>query len=50
MSGTTAVVSGLPASYYWYIFEVKALGQYGVQQSGWSPNIAVFNQHRAGGQ
>ena len=50
MSGTTAVVSGLPDDYYWYIFEVKALGQYGVQQSGWSPNVAVFNQRRSGGQ
>ena len=50
MSGAAAVVSGLPAEYYWYIFEVKALGQYGVQQSGWSPNVAVFNQYRSGGQ
>ena len=46
MSGTTATVSGLPGDYYWYIFEVQALGPNGVQQSGWSPNIAVFNQHR----
>ena len=48
-SGTTATVSGLPSDYYWYIFEVQALGPNGVQQSGWSPNIAVFNQHRPGG-
>ena len=48
-SGTTATVSGLPGGYYWYIFEVQALGPNGVQQSGWSPNIAVFNQHRPGG-
>ena len=49
MSGTTAIVSGLPVDYHWYIFEVQALGPNGVQQSGWSPNIAVFNQHRPGG-
>ena len=49
MSGTTAIVSGLPSDYHWYIFEVRALGPNGVQQSGWSPNIAVFNQHRQGG-
>ena len=48
MSGTTATVSGLPGDYYWYIFEVQALGPNGVQQSGWSPSIAVFNQHRQG--
>ena len=48
-SGTTATVSGLPGGYYWYIFEVRALGPNGVQQSAWSPNIAVFNQHRPGG-
>ena len=48
-SGTTATVSGLPADYHWYIFEVRALGPNGVQQSAWSPNIAVFNQHRQGG-
>ena len=48
MSGTTATVSGLPGDYHWYIFEVQALGPNGVQQSGWSPNIAVFNQHRQG--
>ena len=48
-SGTTATVSGLPSGYYWYIFEVRALGPNGVQQSAWSPNIAVFNQHRPGG-
>ena len=47
-SGTTATVSGLPGDYYWYIFEVRALGPNGVQQSAWSPNIAVFNQHRPG--
>ena len=46
MSGTTATVAGLPAGYHWYIFEVKALGPHGVKQSDWSPNIAVFNQHR----
>ena len=45
MSGTTATVSGLPGDYYWYIFEVQALGPNGVQQSAWSPNVAVFNQH-----
>ena len=49
MSGTTAIVSGLPSDYYWYIFEVQALGPHGVQQSGWSHNVAVFNQHRPGG-
>ena len=49
MSDTTATVSGLPGDYYWYIFEVQALGPNGVQQSVWSPNIAVFNQHRQGG-
>ena len=48
-SGTTATVSGLPGGYYWYIFKVQALGPNGVQQSGWSPNIAVFNQHRPRG-
>ena len=48
-SGTTATVSGLPADYHWYIFEVRALGPNGVQQSAWSPNIAVFNQHRQDG-
>ena len=48
MSGTTATVSGLPGDYYWYIFEVQALGPNGVQQSAWSPNVAVFNQHRQG--
>ena len=48
-SGTTATVSGLPGGYYWYIFEVRALGPNGVQQSAWSPNVAVFNQHRPGG-
>ena len=42
---TTAIVSDLPSEYYWYIFEVRALGPHGVQQSAWSPNIAVFNQH-----
>ena len=46
MSGTTATVSDLPGDYYWYIFAVQALGPNGVQQSAWSPNIAVFNQHR----
>ena len=46
MSGTTATLSGLPGDYYWYIFEVRALGPNGVQQSVWSPNVAVFNQHR----
>ena len=45
-SDTTAIVSDLPSEYYWYIFEVRALGPHGVQQSAWSPNIAVFNQHR----
>ena len=49
MSGTTATVSDLPSEYFWYIFEVKALGPNCVQQSAWSPNIAVFNQHRQGG-
>ena len=49
MSGTTATVSGLPSDYHWYIFEVQALGPNGVQQSAWSPNAAVFNQHRPGG-
>ena len=49
MSGTTTTVSGLPGNYHWYIFEVQALGPNGVQQSVWSPNIAVFNQHRQGG-
>ena len=48
-SGTTATVSGLPGGYYWYIFEVRALGPNGVQQSAWSPNAAVFNQHRPSG-
>ena len=48
-SGTTVTVSGLPSDYYWYIFEVQALGPHGIQQSGWSPNAAVFNQHRPGG-
>ena len=50
MSGATATVSGLPAGYHWYIFEVKALGAHGVKQSGWSPNIAVFNQHHSSSQ
>ena len=49
ISGTTATVSGLPSGYYWYIFEVRALGPNGVQQSAWSPNAEVFNQHRPGG-
>ena len=49
MSGTTAIVSGLPADHYWHIFEVRALGPNGVQQSGWSHNVAVFNQHHQGG-
>ena len=48
-SGTTATVSGLPSDYYWYIFEVQAMGPNGVQQSAWSPNVAVFNQQRQGG-
>ena len=48
-SGTTATVSGLPGDHYCYIFEVQALGPNGVQQSGWSPNVAVFNQHHPGG-
>ena len=49
-SDTTATVSGLPSDYYWYIFEVQALGPHGVQKSGWSHNVAVFNQHRPSDQ
>ena len=48
VSGATAIVSDLPVDYHWYIFEVRALGPHGVQQSAWSPTIAVFNQHRQG--
>ena len=61
MSGTTATVSGLPGDYYWYIFEVQALGPNGVQQSGWvaqhrgvqpapSGQIAIFLKSRRGSQ
>ena len=48
MSDTTANVSGLPSDYYWYIFQVRALGPNSIQQSAWSPNVAVFNQHHQG--
>ena len=50
MSGATAEISNLPADYYWYMFEVKALGANGIQQSGWSHHVSLFNQHHAGNQ
>ena len=39
-SGTTAIVSGLPSEYYWYTFEVRALGP------PRRPAVRLVTQHR----